>query len=195
MKTNHRAPGLESRVAESRTFFSEKPRALYQALSFGLIILGAVILSGCSAVTGTGTGTKQGITVHKAWVDHTEAGSNAVVLAMVIHNRSDYDDRLLSVTSDVSEKVEIHGYQLRDGQEVMVPFAELKVRSDELVRLKRGKYHLMLTDLKKELKVGDQITLTLTFDKAGRLHMVVPIAHSENSNKKRKKGNRHSGGR
>jgi periplasmic copper chaperone A len=41
--------------------------------------------------------------------------------------------------------------------------------------LKPGSYHVMLIGLKKPLKAGETIPLTLDFEKAGKVSLTVPI--------------------
>ncbi len=43
----------------------------------------------------------------------------------------------------------------------------IELPAGEMVELKPGGYHVMLLDLVKPLEVGDEIELTLTFEKAG----------------------------
>jgi copper(I)-binding protein len=43
------------------------------------------------------------------------------------------------------------------------------------VELKSGGYHIMLMDLKQELKAGSTISITLEFAKAGKITLDVPV--------------------
>jgi copper(I)-binding protein len=51
----------------------------------------------------------------------------------------------------------------------MVPVSRIEVPAGGSAELKPGGYHLMLIDLVADLKVGDTIELTLTFEKAGKI--------------------------
>lgn len=44
---------------------------------------------------------------------------------------------------------------------------KIEVPAGEIVQLKPGGFHVMLLDMKKELKAGDTFDVTLTFEKAG----------------------------
>lgn len=44
---------------------------------------------------------------------------------------------------------------------------QIEVPAGQIVQLKPGGFHIMLMDVKKELKAGDTIDVTLTFEKAG----------------------------
>ena len=51
----------------------------------------------------------------------------------------------------------------------------LPVPASGSVELKPGSYHVMLIGLKKPLKAGETIALTLDFEKAGKVSITVPI--------------------
>ena len=53
--------------------------------------------------------------------------------------------------------------------------AALPVAANGSVELKPGSYHIMLIGLKKPLKAGETIPLTLDFEKAGKVSITVPI--------------------
>jgi len=43
------------------------------------------------------------------------------------------------------------------------------------LELRPGGLHLMLINLRRDLRPGDRFTLSLTFERAGRLAMDVPV--------------------
>lgn len=94
-----------------------------------------------------------------------------------ITNHSDTDDRLLNATSDVAQKVELHTHK-DDGNGVMqmvhVPEG-FPIEALGSHALKRGGDHVMLMGLTRELKDGDLITLTLTFEHAGEVVLEAPV--------------------
>ncbi len=51
----------------------------------------------------------------------------------------------------------------------MSPVEAIDVPANGQVELKPGGYHIMLIGLKQDMKVGDKIKLTLTFEKAGNV--------------------------
>lgn len=85
-------------------------------------------------------------------------------------------DRLLSATTPVAARVEIH--QMRMGGDVMrmraVPALALPARSE--LRLRHGMpngHHLMLFELKAPLQDGERFPLTLRFERAGEREVMV----------------------
>jgi copper(I)-binding protein len=85
---------------------------------------------------------------------------------LTVSNPTMYDIYLVSATSDVAGKVE-----LRDGEKVV---KDLTVPSFGSLELKAGGPHLMLLDLRRPLKTGEIIEVTLTTD-AG-IEVKIPAA-------------------
>lgn len=85
-----------------------------------------------------------------------------------IENHQDVDDRLMSVTTDVADKAELHTHKEEGGVMKMMHVPEgFAVPALGFHSLARGGDHVMLMGLKSELKNGDVIDLTLTFERAG----------------------------
>lgn len=100
--------------------------------------------------------------------------STGAVYFRHIRNTGRGPDRLLSASTPVAARVQIHRIQLVQGAqgEVMqmraVPALDLPAGAT--VAMKHGStdgHHLMLLDLKAPLKDGDRFPVTLTFEKAG----------------------------
>ena len=95
---------------------------------------------------------------------------------MTIHNLGITDDRLTSARSDVSDRVEIHTTLMSDGVMRMRQLKQgIPVPGAETVTLKPGGMHVMFLGLKQKLVAGENLKLTLVFEKAGELEMSVPI--------------------
>jgi hypothetical protein len=81
-------------------------------------------------------------------------------------------DALISATSPVCGRVELHTVvALENGAKRMTPVAEIPVPGV----LKPGSFHLMLMDLTKPLKEGEEVALTLTFKTAPAQTVTVPV--------------------
>jgi len=57
----------------------------------------------------------------------------------------------------------------------MRPVARLDIPAGGKVELKPGGYHIMLIELTRELKVGDKVEITLTFEKAGDVKVTAEV--------------------
>ena len=60
----------------------------------------------------------------------------------------------------------------------MQPVARLEIPAGGSVELKPGSYHIMLIGLKQDLKAGDTIEITLTFEKAGEVKVTAEVRES-----------------
>lgn len=89
---------------------------------------------------------------------------------LTVTNAGTTPDRLVSVTSDVSEKVEIHEMAIVDGVMKMRALdGGLAVPAGGKVELKPGGYHVMFIGLKAPLVAGGSFKGTLNFEKAGKV--------------------------
>lgn len=87
-------------------------------------------------------------------------------------------DRLISASSDVAGRVELRETFIEGGVVSARPVGGVLVNPGLATRLQPGGLHIMLVDLKRALKDGDTITLVLTFERAGKLTVPVPIARA-----------------
>jgi copper(I)-binding protein len=85
------------------------------------------------------------------------------------------DDKLLSVSSPVAEKVELHTHIMENGVAQMRAVDAIPLAAGTPVELKPGGLHVMLIGLKAPLKAGDMVPLTLRFEKAGEVAVSVPV--------------------
>jgi hypothetical protein len=76
-------------------------------------------------------------------------------------------DRLVSVTSPVAKKTELHAMSMEGMVMKMRPMAGLDIPAGQAVSLKPGGEHLMLLGLNHPLREGQPFPLTLNFEKAG----------------------------
>lgn len=106
--------------------------------------------------------------LEQPWTRATPAGAKIAGGYLAVTNTGSTPDRLLGGTSEVSGKVEIHEMAMKEGVMTMRGLPEgLEIKPGEKTELKPGSYHLMLMDLKRQLKEGESIKATLNFEKAG----------------------------
>ena len=96
---------------------------------------------------------------------------------MMLQNHGAEDDRLIAVTSDAAERVELHTHiSDTNGVMRMVEVEDgILVPAGGMAALKRGGDHVMLMGLAKPFVDGETMSLTLTFEKAGEVQLDVPI--------------------
>ena len=84
-------------------------------------------------------------------------------------------DVLLRATSDVARRTELHTVKMEDGVMRMRRVPDIALPAMEKVALKPGGLHVMFMGLKEPLKQGENIDITLTFEKAGDVIVSVPV--------------------
>jgi len=101
-------------------------------------------------------------TVKDPWVRGTVAQQKASGAFMQI--TSVQGGKLLSVGSPVAGVVEIHEMAMEGTTMRMRAVPSLELPAGGAVELKPGGYHVMLMDLKQQLKPGDRVPLTLVVE-------------------------------
>jgi len=87
-------------------------------------------------------------------------------------------DRLVGASTDVAAHADLHETAMEGGVMSMRPVGGILINPGIATRLAPGGLHIMLIDLKRPLKEGDNITLTLTFERAGKRTVIVPVARA-----------------
>ena len=106
------------------------------------------------------------------WSRETPHGAKVAAGYVKIVNHGKEADRLLAVTSEISDRAEIHEMGVDDkGVMTMRPVDGLEISAGGTVELKPGGYHIMFLDLKDARKKGEKFAGTLTFEKAGTVNV------------------------
>lgn len=112
-------------------------------------------------------------------LDHpwTRATAGSVGAGYVtIVNTGKAADQLVSASSPVASKTEIHTMTMDGGVMKMRPLPNgLGIPAGKTTSLKPGGYHLMLIGLKAPLVEGKLVPLTLTFAKAGTVKVELKV--------------------
>ncbi|TGQ53260.1 copper chaperone PCu(A)C [Mesorhizobium sp. M1C.F.Ca.ET.193.01.1.1] len=104
------------------------------------------------------------------WSRATPPGAKVAGGYFTVTNNGNAPDRLLSITSEISDKAELHEMGVKDGVMTMRPVSGgLEIPAGGKVALKPGAYHLMFVGLKRQPKQGETFPATLTFEKAGSI--------------------------
>jgi len=110
------------------------------------------------------------ISVTDAWARATMPGQPVSGAYMQI--QSDADARLLSVSSSVVPRVEVHEMSMDGGVMRMREVKSIELPKGKTVSLAPGGFHIMLMNLKKPIAVGDVIPLTLEVESDGKRQTV-----------------------
>lgn len=126
-----------------------------------LLIVAAMLLAACSGADEAAGGR---IDVSDARVPVPVAANGAAY--MTLTNGSDTADRLVAVSSDVAEAVELHQSTMEGGTMSMEQVDGVDIPAGGQATLEPGGFHVMLIDVTADLAEGDTVQLTLSFDNA-----------------------------
>ncbi|HGO8258207.1 TPA: copper chaperone PCu(A)C [Neisseria meningitidis] len=138
-------------------------------------LLAAVMMAGLA-----GAVSAAGVHVEDGWARTTVEGMKIGGAFMKIHNDEAKQDFLLGGSSPVADRVEVHTTHINDNG--VMRMREVKggvpLEAKSVTELKPGSYHVMFMGLKKQLKEGDKIPVTLKFKnaKAQTVQLEVKIA-------------------
>ncbi|HKH80431.1 MAG TPA: copper chaperone PCu(A)C [Methylovirgula sp.] len=144
-------------------------------MKYTLICCAALGLLAAMPAFATNTVPASSVSVGSLKIEHaftrpTPAGATVAAGYVTIVNAGSTPDRLVSATSDISAKTQIHEMKMENGVMEMRELTDgLPIPAGATVALKPGGYHIMFVDLKHPVKPGEVITATLTFEKAGKV--------------------------
>ncbi|MFV0644711.1 MAG: copper chaperone PCu(A)C [Sphingomonadaceae bacterium] len=116
------------------------------------------------------------IAVTSPWSRETAEGQDAGGAFMTITNSGKAADRLTGGSTPVAGEVQVHTVDMTDGVMRMRQLEDgLEIPAGGTVTLKPGSYHIMLMKLKQPLQQGEDVPLTLTFEKAGPVEVALSV--------------------
>lgn len=101
-------------------------------------------------------------------------GANSAVY-LEIRNRGSGPDRLLGGETPAAAGVEVHESFLEGDVARMRRLDGLELPGGEVVALRPGGTHIMLLDLRRCLRAGDTLPLTLVFQRSPPVPLRVPV--------------------
>ena len=120
------------------------------------------------------------------WLRETAAGQTAGGGFLTLTNSGKAADTLTGGSSALAAKVDVHTMTMEGGVMCMRPLKDgLPVPAGQTVELKPGGLHIMLTGLKRPLKRGETVPVTLSFAKAGKVIVkfaVQPVTYAGGDN-------------
>ena len=120
--------------------------------------LAALLLAGAAGAAHAGD-----IALEHPWSRATPAGAPVAAGYVTLKNSGAAADKLVSATADVAGKVEVHEMAMDNGVMKMRQIPGIEIPAGQTLALKPGSYHVMLLDLKQQVKDGDTVPITLEF--------------------------------
>lgn len=114
--------------------------------------------------------------IGRPWTRATPATAQAGGGFLTITNKGTTADRLVSARSTASDRVEVHEMRM-DGNVMRMRELEkgLEIPAGATVMLKPGGYHIMFMGLKAPFAKDAKVPVTLVFEKAGSLDIVLDV--------------------
>lgn len=122
-------------------------------LSIQMAVLAASLLAACAHAQ---------VNVKDAWVRATVPQQKATGAFMQL--QASRDSKLISAASPVTPVVEVHEMVMQDNVMKMRQVPGIDLPAGKTVELKPGGYHVMLMDLKQQVKEGDVVPITLVVE-------------------------------
>ena len=141
------------------------------------MLSGLVLMAGLAGSVARADDVKAGdLVISQAWSRATPNGAKIGAGYLTIENKGTAADKLVGVSGDVSPRIEVHEMSMNNGVMKMRPVdGGLTIDPGKTVKLAPSGYHLMIMDLKSQLKQGDKLPLTLQFEKAGKVAVTLDV--------------------
>ncbi len=148
-------------------------RRLFTALAVFLSLAGPSLgLVGHAIAADTTAGD---ITVVAPFARATPGSAKAGIAYLTVRNAGGSDDTLVAASADVAKRVELHTHINDNGIMRMREVESIPVPAGGMAELKPGGYHIMFMGLKAPFKEGESFPVTLTFEKAGKVTVSIPV--------------------
>jgi hypothetical protein len=114
--------------------------------------------------------------ITRPWTRATPATAQSGGGFLTVTNKGTTADRLIAARSTASDKVEVHEMRM-DGNVMRMRELEkgLEIPAGATVMLKPGGYHIMFMGLKAPFAKDARVPVTLVFEKAGSIDIVLDV--------------------
>ena len=94
---------------------------------------------------------------------------------VTIQNPSAEAEAIIAAGSDAADSVELHE-TIRDGEVMrMRQVPRFEIPAGGRLEMRPGGKHIMLINLRRDLKPGERVSITLTFGQGGQMALEVPV--------------------
>jgi copper(I)-binding protein len=116
------------------------------------------------------------LVITQPWSRATPGGAKVAGGYLTIENKGCVPDRLLSGSTDVAKKIEIHEMTMNKGVMTMRPIdGGLAIEPGKTVKLAPGGDHLMFLELNSPFRQDERVAATLKFEKAGEVKVLFDV--------------------
>lgn len=116
------------------------------------------------------------LSIENAWTRATPPKAKGGGAFVTITNNGSEDAHLTGAVSDYAKRTEIHEMSINDGIMKMRKLDDgVVIPAGETLELKPGSYHVMFMGLKQPFIMGENLKITLEFEKAGPIEVTFPV--------------------
>lgn len=112
--------------------------------------------------------------IHSGWTHASVPAQKSAMVYFTLENPGP-KDRLISASSAAAESVHVHEFAVDEGGNRMQEVDSVEVTAQSRRDFDRDCYHLMLTGLKRPLRIGETIKVALRFERAGTVELPVSV--------------------
>ncbi|PRH77626.1 copper resistance protein CopZ [Streptomyces solincola] len=144
-----------------------------KALGATLALAASLALGGCSAQDGPGDdgGASAEPKLHVSDAYIPQPVGDVAGGFLTVTNTGGAADKLLSVTSPLSDDIQIH----KTVDQKMQQVDSLDVPANGALDLERGGNHLMFMEIKKQPKQGEKVAVELRFERSDPIRIELPV--------------------
>lgn len=139
------------------------------------ITLLSIVFSFTPTVFADDANEKSTITTEQLRVILPPAVSRSTSAYGIIKNTGNTDDTLINISTDAG-MIMLHKTEIKDGMAQMNHVDDFELKAGEELILKPMSYHLMFMNINHDIiKKDGEVSLTLEFEKAGKLELKLPV--------------------
>lgn len=139
-------------------------------------VFSVLVLATLCATAAAHDYTAGAIQIDHPYARATVPGQPSGGVYMTLENTGKTADRLIAAATPAAKKAEIHTMSMDGNVMKMREVDGVELAPAAKVAMAPGNgYHVMLLGLTQQLKAGDQLPMTLTFEKAGKVEVSVTV--------------------
>lgn len=119
------------------------------------------------------------VTATDPWVREPMGQAQQTAIFLVLENHSGTARELVSASTPVAGKTELHTMSMEGGMMRMSPVKSVAIPANGKAELKPGSFHIMLFELKSHPADGATVPVTLTFDNGEKLDVKATVRKPE----------------
>lgn len=135
-----------------------------------LIVLVLLLLPACLLAS-----MADDLQVHEPYVRENPPARDTTAAYMALENTGQENIVITAVDSNIADDAAIHNTLIHDNMMHMEHLETVSIPPASTLTLSPMGMHIMLTDLKHDLKAGESITLTLHFQDQSQTLLTLPV--------------------